>query len=117
MVTDPNDNEINQLSERVKELSCLYQVASIASKRHGDLESNLIEIVNILPDAWRFPNEAVALITIDDKHYQSTEVPKYPISQTAQIIIDDQFRGRQYFAPYGVQPLQWVRMNKQIQGS
>ncbi|MEQ8216515.1 MAG: LuxR family transcriptional regulator, partial [Smithellaceae bacterium] len=56
-----------KLRERVKELTCLYGIAQIASNPDLSLENKLADIVCLLPAAWQYSGRACARIVIDGK--------------------------------------------------
>jgi signal transduction histidine kinase len=58
-----------ELRERVKELSCLYGIARIAAKLDAPLSEILQGIVDLLPNAWQYPEITYARITIDGESY------------------------------------------------
>ncbi|MGM0634582.1 MAG: sensor histidine kinase [Bacteroidota bacterium] len=45
----------DKLRERIKELSCLYEISSIIRTYEGDKKETLSKIACILKDAWQFP--------------------------------------------------------------
>ncbi len=55
-----------QLRERVKELSCLYEVAAAFVEHRTSLRACFARIATILPAACRFPEAAEASIRLDD---------------------------------------------------
>lgn len=61
----PSDS-VHDLGERVKELKCLYEVAAVFAERTGTLGECLARVVAILPDACRFPEQAIARVRLDD---------------------------------------------------
>jgi len=54
------------LRERVKELACLYEVATAFVEYRGSLRECLQRIVAMLPRACRFPERTVASLRLDD---------------------------------------------------
>ena len=56
----------SQLRERVKELSCLYQVAAAFVEHRNSLRDCVQRIVSELPGACRFPERAAASLRLDD---------------------------------------------------
>lgn len=54
------------LRERVKELACLYEVATAFVEHRGSLRECLQRIVAMLPRACRFPERTVASLRLDD---------------------------------------------------
>ena len=61
------DSPIEALQERIKELTCLYEISNIAADGSLSLEDQLQSIVNYLPRAWKHQDEGIAEITLDDK--------------------------------------------------
>lgn len=83
-------NSIDILNERIKELSCLYEVASLASNRSKNPEETLQAIVNRIPKAWCFPEFAICELKVRDYHLFSAEISVETISQQQQIFIENQ---------------------------
>ncbi len=69
------------LSERVKELNCLYSIADLIG-RANTLEEILCETVDLLPYAWQIPEVACARIILKDQEFKSknftTDVSEKP---------------------------------------
>lgn len=84
---------IQELNERIKELTCLYEISSIAAGGGKSLEETLHRIANRLPFAWVHSEDAVAEIDLDGQFYSSGQVPEKGISQQAEIGIDEHVRG------------------------
>lgn len=54
-----------KLNERIKELTCLYEVSSIlVNSDYDQLETSIAAISHCLKKAWRFPDKATALIEV-----------------------------------------------------
>lgn len=81
---------IEALNERIKELSCLYDITSIASDRTDCLEEALQAIAGRIAKAWKYANDAVAEIKIKDKQYLSGTIPTDTVQMGAAIIIDQE---------------------------
>lgn len=60
-----------KMHERVKELTCLYGIAQIASQPDMSFDHKLLNIVKLLPAAWQYPAHASARIIIDKKTFQT----------------------------------------------
>ncbi|MCP4713337.1 MAG: PAS domain-containing sensor histidine kinase [Planctomycetes bacterium] len=58
-----------ELRERVKELSCLYNISQLASRPNMSLGAVLQEVVNILPLAWQYPDITRAVLVLDRVKY------------------------------------------------
>ncbi len=61
----------HDLAERVKELRCLYSIASIAERPHVTLDELYQEVANLLPDAWQYPEITGARVVINNKRFET----------------------------------------------
>ena len=59
------------LRERVKELTCLYNIAQIAARPNISLKAILQEIVDMLPHAWQYPEITHARIFMDGNSFMT----------------------------------------------
>ena len=81
------------LRERVKEMTCLYALSQIEAHVAQPLESRLQEIVDLLPDAWQYPESAMARMTWDQQTYATGDFDRAVHRQEAQIMVAGQVRG------------------------
>lgn len=81
------------LRERVKELSCLYDIARVASNPDTPLEEVLQETVALLPPAWLYPGVACSRIVFDGESYLANDFKDFYPSQSAEIIVEGIRRG------------------------
>ena len=81
------------LRERVKELTCLYGIAQIASRPGISLDEVLQSIVALLPAAWQYPEIASARITLDQRVYDTPGFHQSSQKQTADIVVSGGPRG------------------------
>lgn len=81
------------LTERVKELTCLYGIAQIAGQPGISLEETIQGIVELLPPAWQYPETAFARIILDGISYTTQGFCEYRQKQTAKIIVEGMPRG------------------------
>jgi len=81
------------LTERIKELTCLYGIAQIAGEPGVSLEEIIQRIVELLPPAWQYPDIAFARITFDGASYSSPEIRACRHKQTAEIVVNERSRG------------------------
>jgi signal transduction histidine kinase len=82
------------LRERVKELTCLYGIAKVAEQPSQSLDSMFRGIVELLPPAWQFPEEAAARIVLDGREWATAGFVKSGHTQTAGIVVEHRRRGR-----------------------
>ncbi len=83
----------SELQERVKELTCLYAVSQIIVGAELDLPDRIRKIVTILPSAWRYPDLAVARITLDQQRFESLGYERVHAVQRADLVVEGRRRG------------------------
>ncbi|MCD6329360.1 MAG: PAS domain-containing sensor histidine kinase [Candidatus Cloacimonetes bacterium] len=77
-----------QLNERVKELSCLHSISKIAENSDLSIPEFLTEIVNLLPPALQFPDQASARIVYNEQTFQTDQFEESEHSLKAAIVLD-----------------------------
>ncbi len=92
-----SDGELREsehaLRERVKELTCLYNLAKLAEKPEISLKNLLQGIVGLLPPAWQYPEITSGRITLDKKTYVSTGFKNGKDILSSDILINGDNRG------------------------
>lgn len=86
-----NSSEI-ALQERIKELNCLYGMASLA-ERNGSIQDFLKRLVDFLPAYWLHAEVASARITFHGEIFASKNFEFSDWKQSAQIRLDDKSVG------------------------
>ena len=81
------------LRERIKELTCLYDIAQIASQPDKSLEYILQGIVKVLPSAWQYPEATLARLVLDGVSYTTSDFPANCQKQSADIFVNGKPRG------------------------
>ncbi|MCX6834801.1 MAG: hypothetical protein NTW07_06650, partial [candidate division Zixibacteria bacterium] len=81
------------LRERVKELTCLYDVARLMARTESPLDEVLQQAVERLPSGWLYPGSAVARITLDDRIHETGGAHEMVQRMCADIVIDSLKRG------------------------
>ncbi len=75
-----------QLSERVKELNCLYAISTLVEKSDLSLNQTLQEMVDLIPSSWQYPDITCVSLILKGQEFK-TENYKAPVSkQSADII-------------------------------
>ena len=82
-----------KLKERVKELNCLYTISSIVEKQGVSLEEVLQGTVDIIPDAWQYPEITCSRIVLGDREFRSARFTETPWKQSQRIIIHGEKTG------------------------
>jgi PAS domain S-box-containing protein len=75
------------LDKRVKELRCLYDIASITGTPDNTIREKYSEIVNILPRAFQHPDITFAQITLNDENFKTGNHRRTDQKITADIIV------------------------------
>lgn len=76
-----------KLQERIKELSCLYDISSVLAKHEQDLDKTIGKIAGIMKKAWRFSNQAIVAIELEDHSFQTGPVPENTVFQSCEILV------------------------------
>ncbi len=96
------DSIISDLTERAKELTCLYNVEELLSDSGGPLEEVMRGVIEVIPPGWQYPGLCQARIIYGDQVYQSPGFTATPWVQSATISVQGQPVGRvevSYTAP------------------
>ncbi len=80
--------------ERVKELSCLYQIARISADRSISTEQLFSGLVSTLPPALLHPDVAAACISLDEHRYTTEGFQRVVQKLSFPVVVADQERGR-----------------------
>jgi signal transduction histidine kinase len=83
----------HKLQERVKELNCLYTISSIVEKQGVSLEEVLQTTVDIIPDAWQYPEITCSRIVLSNQEFKSACFTETPWKQFQKIIIHGERTG------------------------
>jgi signal transduction histidine kinase len=81
------------LGERVKELSCLYDIARVAEQQDISLNQLLHRIVELLPPAYQYPEITSSKIILDDKIFVTQGFHETTQKQAAEIVVKGEQRG------------------------
>ncbi len=82
------------LKERYKELSCLYNVTSLAELRNISLDKLLERAVMLLPPAWQFPEITEACIILEGLTFQTERFRETSWMQVSEIVAGENTIGQ-----------------------
>jgi signal transduction histidine kinase len=82
-----------ELRERVKELTCMYNLASLSASSEGHADRFLQAAAELLPPAYLYPEIARARIVFDSGDYRTAGAGEPVAVQRADIVIGDLKRG------------------------
>jgi hypothetical protein len=82
------------LSERVKEISCLYSVISLlGNKNYASEEGKIHDIAKLIPTGWQYPEDTCVQIILEGKEYRTDNFKETPWRQTAEILVNGEPKG------------------------
>jgi hypothetical protein len=82
------------LSERVKEIGCLYSVISLlGNKNYASVEKKIHDIIKLIPTGWQYADDACVQIILEGKEYKSDNFKETPWRQTAEILVNGEPKG------------------------
>jgi len=82
-----------QLNERVKELDCLYGISNLVETPGITLEEILLGTVDLIPDAWQYPEIVCARIMLNGQIFETEPWVESEWKQTSEIVIHGQKAG------------------------
>lgn len=87
------NKEIDVLQERIKELSCLYDVSTIANQFEKSFDQIVQEITERVSLAWCYPEDAICQIRIEDQEWTSAPIDTDTHRQLERIALNGQIIG------------------------
>jgi signal transduction histidine kinase len=79
-----------ELRERIKEITCLYEIARVVAKRRASFAEIIRGVANLLPPAWLHPEITCARIVLDGKSYKTEGFRESPYRQVSDIIVNNE---------------------------
>ena len=83
-----------ELSERVKELDCLFYISDMLHNRKLNLGELLQNITDIIPTAFQYPEHTSALLTVGNRVFCSQGSIDSPCTYTTNIDVNGRCIGR-----------------------
>jgi PAS domain S-box-containing protein len=77
------------LSNRVKELNCLYAISRFMEKKDISLERILQGTVNLIPSAWQKPKTLCAQIILEGNVFKTKNFKRSTCKQSSSIFVHD----------------------------
>jgi len=78
----------NALTERIKELNCLYGISNLFENQDVSLGWIMQRAVDLIPAAWQYPEKACARIQLDGETYVSRHFKQTDWHQHTDIILN-----------------------------
>jgi len=83
-----------ELTERIKELNCLYGISNLFETQGASLSWILQRAVELIPAAWQYPENACARILLDDQVFNTIGFKETELKQDAEIVVNGLTVGR-----------------------
>jgi len=83
----------NALTERIKELNCLYGISNLFENQDVSLSWILQRAVELIPAAWQYPEHACARIRLAGEEYTSKNFKQTRWRQNTKIVLNDNHVG------------------------
>lgn len=84
----------HQLTERVKELNCLYSISRLAEDRTLSVTQIVENVVRFIPPAWQYPDITCASVTIGGRRTATPNYKKTRWNQNEDIVVNGEKYGR-----------------------
>ncbi|NLC31080.1 MAG: helix-turn-helix transcriptional regulator [Candidatus Moranbacteria bacterium] len=82
------------LRERIKELQCLFGLVQLIDEHENSIEEILQGVVDLLPNAWQYPESCCARVLYKGNSYQTMNFQPTPWSQGADLNVLGRNEGR-----------------------
>jgi signal transduction histidine kinase len=76
------------LRERVRELTCLNNIARLTARSESPIEDVLEQVAQIIPNGWLYPEAAAARIELHDRTYETAGAERIISSMRADILVE-----------------------------
>jgi pyruvate,water dikinase len=84
---------LEALTERAKELTCLYAIEETLKEAGADIGEVCERIIQAIPPGWQFPDICVVKIALEGNEYRSANFEETPWNLRANIVQQDQVVG------------------------
>lgn len=95
-----------KLQERIKELSCLYEVSSIIVQHQESISITLDKICAVLKQAWRFNNDSIVELQLDNYYHLTSVIDGSTVFQEVDVFI---FNEKKVLSEFITQPTVFLK--------
>ena len=78
----------NKLSERIKELNCLYGISKLVEDRNASVDEILQGVVDLIPPSWQYPEVTCACIKLQDNQFKTANFRETGWKQAETITVN-----------------------------
>lgn len=93
METNFRDIQLSKLTERAKELRCIYGIIEILKDEETDLSGLFRKIIEAIPPGWQHPTVCEVSIIFEKNRYSSVDFRETPWMQHAALVVDNHVAG------------------------
>ena len=97
VTTSTNDTELRKLahnlSERVKELNCLYGISRLIETENISVDEILKGVVELIPPSWQYPEVTCARIKLRERQYKTANFRETAWKQAESITVNGEQSG------------------------
>ena len=86
MNEEPWKQIIDDLTERARELNCLYQIEELLSDTEADLDELLQKIAEIIPSGWQYPTLCRAHLKLEGRTFETEGFKNSHCCQNAPVL-------------------------------
>ena len=86
--------QAHELTERLKELNCLLNIAELTERPGLTLKEILQGIVDLIPPAWQYSDITAARIVLEEHELATTNYKKTPWTLTSELMVQGKPAGR-----------------------
>lgn len=87
------DIQLTKLTERAKELKCMYSIIAILREEDRNLKDIFHDVIEAIPPGFQHPTICEAMITFEGNAYKSADFRQTPWLLMSDIIIDNHVSG------------------------
>ncbi|MCK5784743.1 MAG: helix-turn-helix transcriptional regulator [Desulfobacterales bacterium] len=80
-------NQTHDLTERIKEINCLYGMSKLVEKTQVSLEDIYQGVVNLISSSWQYPEITCARLTVNGNTFSTKNFKESPWKQSVEIIV------------------------------
>jgi hypothetical protein len=88
------DIQLVKLTERAKELKCIYSIIEILKDEEAAVPVIIRRIIEAIPPGWQHPTVCEVKVVLDNQAFASPDFQVTPWMQQADIIIDNHVSGQ-----------------------
>jgi len=83
----------HDLTQRIKELNCLYGISALREKPGTTLEEILQGVADLIPPSWQYPEITCARVIMGYQEFRTKNFSETPWKQTSDIIVHGEWAG------------------------